>query len=186
MNEYHASAGYNILKSFNTPWSPNAKMYDNYLGFQFDTINEYEVLKILKEIRLSKSSSYSEKSSTRLFKDAFEAICRELTHLFNRCISEGSFPLEWGLAEVTPITKTGYLHNVKNWRPISQIKLPGKILERLVHNQLSGYFENILNNNQHGFRNSRSTGTAIFEVLQKIYQVWNERKYSSCIFIDYS
>ena len=185
MNEYYASAGYNLLNKFQNTWPPNVRMFGDYLGFSFSDINEYEVLKIVKEIKPSKSSAYSD-ISTRLFKDAFEVICRELTYLFNICISNGVFPIEWGLAEVTPIPKTGDLHNVKNWRPISQIKLPGKLLERLVHNQLSNYFKDILNNNQHGFRNNRSTGTAIFEVLQTVYQSWNERKYSSCIFIDYS
>ena len=94
--------------------------------------------------------------------------------------------MEWGLAEVTPIPKTGDLSNVKNWRPISQIKLPGKLIERLVHSQLSGYFEKILDKNQHGFMKNRSTGTAIFYVLQEVFQRWNQRKYTSCIFIDYS
>ena len=185
MNEYYASAGYNLLNSFNTPWSPNVKILKDYPGFHVDAIREYEVLKAIKEIKLSKSSAYPD-ISTRLFKDAFEITCRELTHLFNKCITAGQFPLEWGLAEVTPIPKTGDLHNVKNWRPISQIKLPSKLLERLVHNQLSNYFENILNTNQHGFRKKRSTATAIFEVLQNVYQTWNERNYNSCIFIDYS
>ena len=76
-----------------------------------------------------KSSAYNE-ISTKLFKDAFSIIIRELAFIFNKCLSDAIFPQEWGLAEVTPIPKTGDLGNVKNWRPISQIKLPGKLLER--------------------------------------------------------
>ena len=45
---------------------------------------------------------------------------------------------------MTLIPKVGDLHNVKNWRPISQVKLPGKLLEREVHWQISTYFEDIL------------------------------------------
>ena len=185
MNEYYAMAGYNLLNSFNTTWQPNIDMFEEYPGFSFFDITEYEVTKLIKDINISKSSAYCEISS-RLFKDAFSVMVRELTFLFNKCLSEGTFPLDWGLAEVTPIPKAGDLKNVKNWRPISQIKLPGKLIERLVHTQLSIYFDDILNKNQHGFRKSKSTGTAIFNVLEEVFETWNRKHISSCIFIDYS
>ena len=183
MNEYYASAGYNLLKDFSTTWQSIG--FGDYPGFVFENISEYEVTKLIKDIKISKSSAYSE-IGTRLFKDAFLVIPRELTFLFNKCLTDATFPLEWGLAEVTPIPKTGNLTNVKNWRPISQIKLPGKLLERLVHTQLSSYFEDILDKNQHGFRKQKSTGTAIFDMLQDVFQNWNKRQFTSCIFIDYS
>ena len=129
-------------------------MFEEYPGFSFFDITEYEVTKLIKDIDISKSSAYCEISS-RLFKDAFSVMVRELTFLFNKCLSEGTFPLDWGLAEVTPIPKAGDLKDVKNWRPISQIKLPCKLIERLVHTQLSIYFDDILNKNQHGFRKSK-------------------------------
>ena len=138
-------------------------MNRDYPGFEFSEIADYETLKLIKDIKISKSSAYSALSS-RLFKDAFFVLVRQLTYLFNRCITTGDFPFEWGLAEVTPIPKVGDLHKVKNWRPISQIKLPGKLLERVIHQQSSHYFENILNSNQHGFRSKKSTSAAIFDI----------------------
>ena len=72
------------------------------------------------------------------------------------------------MAEVTPLPMVGDLHQVKNWIPINQTKLPGKLLERIVPGQLATYFDDILHNNQHGFRSKKSTGTAIFDVLQEI------------------
>ena len=185
MNEYYATAGFNLLKTFNTTWVPNNKIYKEYAGFRFEEISDYEVLKLINDIKISKSSAYQELSS-RLFKDAFSVLSKELAYLFNICMTKGVFPKEWGLAEVTPIPKSGDLNMVKNWRPISQIKLPGKLLEKIVHCQLSRYFEGILNKSQHGFRNNKSTGTAIFDVLQEVFQNWNNKNYSSCIFIDYS
>ena len=185
INNYYASAGYDLLNKFDIPWHPNLAMFGDYDGLSFQSVTQYEVCKLIKEINISKSSAYTDISS-RLLKDAFTVLIRELTHLFNTSIEYGIFPKDWGLAEVTPIPKSGDLSNVKNWRPISQIKLPGKLLERLIHTQLSIYFEKILNENQHGFRTCKSTGTALFDVLRDLFQNWNERKYSSCIFIDYS
>ena len=90
---------------------------------------------------------------------------------------------------VTPIPKT----NVKStkpedWRPISQISLPGKLLERIIHNQLYNYVQlnNILSPNQFGFRKGLSTSLAIFEVLKELYANWNEKVFSGCMFIDFS
>ena len=185
MNNYYATAGYNLMKSFNTIWVPNTNMLHEYAGFTFEEITEYEVLKLVKDIQIGKSSAYRNLSS-KLFKDAFSIITKELAYLYNICLTGGVFPTEWGWAEVTPIPKMGNLRHVKNWRPISQIKLPGKLLERLIHIQLSIYFDNILHKNQHGFRNNMSTGTAIFDVLKKTFTNWNNKVYSSCIFIDYS
>ena len=185
MNDYYATAGYQLMKSFNTIWVPNPNIIKEYDGFEFEEIAEYEILKLVKDIQIGKSSAYSNLSS-RLFKDAFSILTKELAYVYNICLTTGVFPTEWGMAEVTPIPKTGNLRHVKNWRPISQIKLPGKLLERLIHRQLSKYFENILHKNQHGFRNNMSTGTAIFDVLHKIFENWNNKAYSSCIFIDYS
>ena len=70
MNEYYASAGYNLLQNFNTTWTPNTEIYKDYGGFQFEEISEYEVVKLVKDIKISKSSAYKELSS-KLFKDAF-------------------------------------------------------------------------------------------------------------------
>ena len=185
LNNYYASAGFDLSKEFHVPWHPNLAMFGDYPGFSFQNVTEYEILRLIKDINVSKSSAYTDISS-KLLKDAFTVLCRELTHLFNTAITYEHFPNEWGLAEVTPIPKSGDLSNAKNWRPISQIKLPGKLLERLIHTQLSLYFEHIFNENQHGFRRNKSTGTAVFDVVKDLFQIWNEKGYSSCIFIDYS
>ena len=183
MNEYYASAGYDL--KFDIPWHPNLAIFNNYDGLSFQNVTQYEVCKLIKDINISKSSAYTDISS-RLLKDAFIVLTRELTHRYNTSIDCGIFPKDWGLAEVTPIPKTGDLSNAKNWRPISQIKLPGKLLERLIHTQLSIYFESILDKNQHGFRQCKSTGTAVFDVLRDLFQIWNGKEYSSCIFIEHS
>ena len=111
MNNYYASAGFNLLNQFKTTWQPNIHLFDEYPGFKFSDIYEYEVTKSIKEISIAKLSAYNE-ISMKLFKDAFSIIIRELTFIFNKCLSDGIFRPEWELAEVTPIPKTGDLGNV--------------------------------------------------------------------------
>ena len=70
--------------------------------------------------------------STKVLKDVFSILLPQITFLFNLSIELGTFPIDWAKAEVTPIPKSGDLHNVTNWRPISLLPLPSKILEKLV------------------------------------------------------
>ena len=75
-----------------------------------------------------------------------------------------------------------------NWRPISQICLPGKLLEKIIHSQLYRYLDvnNILSSNQYGFRKGLITSIAIFDVLKNLYENWNDKNFPGCIFIDFS
>ena len=109
--------------------------------------------------------------------------------MYNLCLVKGTFPTNWGISMVSPIPKT----NIKStdpgdWRPISQISLPGKLLEKIVHTQLYNYLQlnNILSEKQFGFRKGLSTSLAIFEVLKELYSNWNKKTYSGCVFIDFS
>ena len=113
----------------------------------------------------------------------------ELTYLYNTCVGTCIFPRQWSIGKISPIPKTtANSTNVKDWRPITQIPLPGKILERILHDQIYTYleFNSLLYNNQYGFRRGRSTSQAIFDVLKNLYEKWNNRMYTGCIFVDFS
>ena len=44
----------------------------------------------------------------------------------------------------------------------------------------------MLSENQFGFRKGLSTGLAIFDVIKQLFENWNEKQYSGCIFVDFS
>ena len=150
-------------------------------------INEETVSKLVNDIKISKSSAMG-KLSTRLLKDVFQVCIGELTALYYTCLNTGVFPTSWGIGEITQIPKVnGQSKKPDEWRPITQIKLPGTILERCVHSQLYSYFENgLLNDRQHGFRPKKSTSSAVFDMLKHSFKSWNEKKYQTCIIIDFS
>ena len=77
---------------------------------------------------------------------------------------------------------------MNNWRPITILPIPGKLLEKCIHMQLSSHFElnKLLNDNQHGFWKNHSTGEAIFDHLSLVYQNINSSLITSCIYVDYS
>ena len=59
--------------------------------------------------------------------------------------------------------KNGDKSDCSNYRPISVLSTIAKILEKIVYNQLISYINenNILTNNQFGFRKSHSTTTSL-------------------------
>ena len=61
-----------------------------------------------------------------------KAICKPLHLIFSSCIDSGIFPTKWKMANVIPIHKREDKQNAKNYRPVSLIKILGKIFERLI------------------------------------------------------
>ena len=86
-----------------------------------------------------------------------------LTHIINTSITSGVVPPHWKEAIVVPILKKGLKTDVNNYRPISCLVAASKVLEKIVCDQVTRFFEinNLLPNNQHGFRAARSTMTAL-------------------------
>ena len=76
---------------------------------------------------------------------------------------------------------------VGDLRPITLLPLPGKIMERLVHNQLYPYLEHhdILVKNQNGFRKQHGTADTIFKLLSHIIDNFNKNNVTIAIFIDF-
>ena len=188
LNDYYVNVGPNLAKKHKKEWKKENCKINVETSFSFNWVTETEIKRLIKEICITKSSAIDE-LSTRILKDAFEILTFELTYLYNACLQSGIFPLSWGQSKVTPIPKMNKNSTCPgDWRPISQIPLPGKILEKIIHAQMTHYFDlnKILSNNQYGFRRERSTSLAIFEVLKNLHGNWNDKNFSSCAFVDFS
>ena len=75
---------------------------------------------------------------------------------------------------------------MNNYRPISLLPLPGKILERLVYAQTISYLEsnNILCPKQGGFRANHSTIRSAAEFTDDLFEAINNKVITKAIFID--
>ena len=172
LNDFYVNVGPSLAKKHDQKWVKENCKINVTASFNFSWVTEFEVKRLVREICITKSSAI-DNINTKLLKDAFEVLTFELTYLYNCCLQTGTFPNSWGLSKVTPIPKTN-TNSTKaaDWRPISQIPLPGKLLEKIIHAQLSSYIEmnNILSKNQYGFRKDLSTSIAIFDVLKVLFE----------------
>ena len=82
------------------------------------------------------------------------AIYKPLAIVFKRCVGTGIFPSEWKKSNIVPIHKKGDKQTLKNYLQVSLLPSCGKILERLMFNELFKFFAESepISSNQSGFK----------------------------------
>ena len=151
-------------------------------------LNEFilpDLLCHIKSISIYKSSGFPN-LSTRFLKDVMLYIPQVFLHLYNIVRLSGIFPDPWKSATVIPLPKCNEPKNPSELRPISLLPLVGKILEKLIHKQLSSFLENTnyLTNMQHGFRESHSTTSATARFLDDIMLDLDKGNPTMAVFLD--
>ena len=151
-----------------------------------DRLLENDVYKVVQGINISKSSGL-ENISSFIVKEAFKILITKVTYMYNLSISASKFPTVWKQALVVPIPKVGNSTMVKNYRPISLLPLPGKILEKLIHQQLSNYLEGeaLLTDKQHGFRKKHSTIHSVAQLSDYISKKMDSRTPTLAAYVDF-
>ena len=79
------------------------------------------------------------------------------------------------------------MRDVNNYRPISLLPAPSKILEKIVHDQLSLHIEEnrLMSDFQYGFRKNRSTMHAVSQLVNHISHNLNRRFATVALYIDF-
>ena len=169
-----------------TPLPSIPEMQPDHVMYALDELRELDVHRVIKSINISKSSGL-ENINSLVVKAAFDVLTPEVTFIYNLSVRGALFPDSWKEALVIPIPKQGNLTKVQNYRPISLLPLPGKILEKLVHHQLSHYLETnfLLTPEQHGFRKNHSTIHSIEQVTSFMCKKGDAMLPTAAVFIDF-
>ena len=111
----------------------------------------------------------------------------KLLDLFNNSWKTGHVPQIWREADMVPIHKKGKSRSkVDSYRPISLTSCVGKLMERLINTRLSWHLEknNIISQEQSGFRHHRSTEDQVAFIAQKIEDGFQDKKHTLTVWID--
>ena len=121
-------------------------------------------------------------------KKTSKSLAKPLAILYNISIREGKIPQIWKRAIVIPVHKKGMKNNPQNYRPISLTSVVCRVLERIIHKQISIHLSNnkIISTTQHGFMTKRSTLTQHLYLLDKLTSNHENNIGTDTIYLDFS
>ena len=105
--------------------------------------------------------------------------------MINKCFEQGAFPTELKKSKITPIFKKGE-KSPGNFRPINQISVMSKCIEKAAIEQLNNHFKQFENKNQFGYKTAHSSYHPILLTRHHIEQELSKNKYVALIMIDLS
>ena len=119
-------------------------------------------------------------------KDAFLVLGQQLTHVFNCSLRSAIFPDKWKIAKVTPLFKWGDREEVGTYRPVSLLPIPGKLLEKIIHNRITHFWDSkkFLSSEQGGFRKGYSIVSTIADLTDDLFNKINQGNIMLVAFID--
>ena len=108
--------------------------------------------------------------------------------IFQDCINFGVFPDSWKYANVQPVHKKLNRQIIDNYRPISLLPICGKILEKIIFDQVYAFLNenDLISKYQSGFRPGDSTIYQLLSITTTIYESFENHDETRAIFLDIS
>ena len=115
-------------------------------------------------------------------------VARPLCIIFNQCMANGVYPQSWKQANVQPVHKKNGRQDKTNYRPISLLPICGKIFEKIVFDSIYSFLleNNLLSENQSGFRPGDSTINQLLAITTEIYNSFETLNETRAVFLDMS
>ncbi|WP_419592605.1 reverse transcriptase domain-containing protein, partial [Thiolapillus sp.] len=93
-----------------------------------------------------------------------EDVITALTTICNKIWQTGEWPTPWTQSLVITLPKKGNLQQCQNYRTISLISHPSKVMLKMILNRLKQQAEKFIAEEQAGFRAGRCTTEQIFNL----------------------
>ena len=122
-----------------------------------------EVEEAVKKMKNGKSPGV-DNIPGELIKNGGKAMIDALTVICQRIWTTKEWPNKWTQSIMIPLPKKGNLKKCQNYRTISLISHASKVMLRIIMNRLKTKAEEILSEEQAGFRPGRSTVEQIFNI----------------------
>ena len=116
----------------------NVYNVDSRICFTDDIPLVAEVEKLIRGIDISKSSCV-DNINAKFCKAAMLSIPHVICQVMCKSLMLGKIPSDWTKGVINVIPKGGDLTDPGNWRPIMQISIFAKILEKIVQTRLLKY-----------------------------------------------
>ena len=125
--------------------------------------------------------------SPRDLKLCESSVAQGLFEIYMKSRADCQFPSSWKKSQVTAVFKKGNRLDVNNYRPISLLSVPSKILERVVCRSFDNHLttHNLLSDRQWGFRKGHSTESLLLHLTEVWKEALDDGLKVSVLFIDF-
>uniref|UniRef100_A0A1Y1MDM8 Reverse transcriptase domain-containing protein n=1 Tax=Photinus pyralis TaxID=7054 RepID=A0A1Y1MDM8_PHOPY len=156
-------------------------------SFFLNPVTEAEVFNTITQLSKKKSAG-ADGIPCHILYNIAGYIVKPLSHMINDAFSSGYFPDTLKIARVVPVFKKGNVHDITNYRPISLVSVFSKLFEKCIANRLINYLTKykLLFRTQHGFIKGKSTVTALFDSITRIYEALDNKQHVIGIYFDLS
>lgn len=182
-NKYFVDSLLMTVEDNNTMVTATGKFIES----KFEVFSAIKVDELCKVVhKLENKSGTEEGITVEIMKKVVTVAGSKICYILNRSLEEGIFPSEWKEATVVPIPKIRRTIKVEEFRPINKLPIYEKILEIMVHRQLTDYLgrNNLLDECQSGFRAKHSCETALQWIISSWKKCVGEGKLIGVVFLD--
>ena len=148
-------------------------------------VTESEVEKVATDLK-NKLSAGIDDIPDYVVKRCIQVLKKPLANIYNASLESGIFPDQLKVAKVIPLYNKGNKNDISNYRPIAQLSVFSKLLEKLMYNRLMVFIEGneILTEAQHGLRVKKSTETALQFFVESTQETIEDKMNPVGIFLD--
>jgi len=183
---------YSTSQILNPPHRETLEFYRNNVKdgvleeFHFTEVFPDEISKVLNSIH--SSAVGADGISIKMIQLSCPFLLPFLAHIFNFCVTNGTYPACWKLSNIIPLPKKSNPSTVNDLRPISILSVLGKAFEKILASQLRLHLAefDILPEVQSGFRAGFSCSTALTNILDDVLTATDAGQVSALVMLDFS
>ena len=136
-------------------------------------ISYENVYSVLSSMDLNKGSGHDGVSSIFL-RQCADVLCEPLRMIFTQSISDGCYPVQFKIGQITPIFKSGKKSDVTNYRGVNVLPNLAKVFERAVYCQLKMIIAPRISKTQHGFLANRNIESNLMELTTLVHEAFEQ------------
>uniref|UniRef100_A0A493SY89 Reverse transcriptase domain-containing protein n=1 Tax=Anas platyrhynchos platyrhynchos TaxID=8840 RepID=A0A493SY89_ANAPP len=125
----------------------------------------------------------------RVLRELAEELAKPLSIIYQQSWLSGEVPVDWRLANLTPIYKKGWRTDPGNYWPISLTSVPRKLMEQIILSVITWHLQcnQVIRPSQHGFiMKGRSCLTNLISFYNKVTHFVDEGKAVDVLYLDFS
>ncbi|GAB0178052.1 mitochondrial enolase superfamily member 1 [Grus japonensis] len=105
-----------------------------------------------------------------VLRELVEVLTKPLSTIYQQSWLNGQVPVDWRLANVTPMYEQGWKVDLGNYRPVSLTLVPGKVMEQIILSAIMWHVQGkqVIRPSQHGFMKGRSCLTNVISFYDKV------------------